>query len=790
MFYHLKIILRNLRRDGVYSLLNIAGLCIGLTACIFIVLWVQNELSYDRFHRNAQQLYRVNAAIMDDVWTSTPVQAARIAVENCPGVADACRIAEYYSEYVEYDNRKFFDAEIRAVDNNMLSVFDFVLKSGNREAPFPDDLSMIITERKAVAIFGDEDPMGKVLKNSEGLLFHITGVIENPPANSSLQFDYLVPRLTMQRTFGGNGQWKHIDDDWGNFRYETFLLLERDTDVSRTAELLSKEMSVQRNSIETNGNGKFAFQLSLQPLTELHLYDPNREGMSGIRSIWLLIVITLFILAIACINYVNMVTARAAKRMKEIAVRKITGAARTCLFFQLVQETVVMLAVSFAIATVMIWVLMPAFGYFTGKELAFSLGNPAVWMLYGILGGCSLLFAGIYPAAVLSSFHPMDAFRGSAGGRKRGAGMRRGLVVLQFAVSFILMVITIGLSSQIRYMQEKDMGYDGENIFTMIGRNMSSHYDAIRSELLASGYVADVSMAGMRDMYVNSRRGGCYWEGKPDDLETWIFNTHVHHNFLDVMGMELVAGENFAPTDTFALLINEELARMMNTDNPVGQLFYMNKEDSQGYTIKGVVKNFHFQRLNQKIGPMMLRHPISRYGNFYIRTKPGVVQGAVEAAGSIWAKYNPDRDFAYHFLDDSFARDYKDNIYMQRLLILFSAIAILISCLGLFGLVTYMAELRTKEIGIRKVLGAGTGSIIVMLSKEFLVLSGIGIAIALPVVYYGLHRLLQDYAYHIALSWWIFASGIAVMLAMTLLSVLFRAASAANANPARSIKVE
>ncbi len=780
MFYNLNIAFRNLRRNGLYSLINIIGLSVGLTACIFITLWLQNELSHDRFHKNAGHLYRVNAADMDgDVWVNTPAPVARVAKENCPDVVDACRVAGYRTDYLEYNNQKFFGINGLAVDDNLFTIFDFPLLEGNNVQPFPDDLSIIISERKANTLFGEESPMGKIIKTSDGLLFHVAGVAKNAPVNSSLQFDFLVPRLSLQQTFRGNGPWKHIDDDLGWYRYQTFLLLRPGADVEPTINILSRQLTDMRNAYrdkddEEEDDGD---SFLLQPITKIHLYNPDNEGMAGMKSIYLLIIITLFILVIACINYVNLVTARAAKRVKEIAVRKIMGATRSALFFQLMQETIVLLFVAFAIASVFIVLLMPVYNQIIGKELVFSFTNPAVWLVYGIMGGCSLILTGIYPAFVLSAFRPVDAFRSNAAGRKKGAWLRKGLVILQFMISFILLVTTIGFSAQIRYMQKKDLGYDRENIFTMQARNMRTHYE-------------EVTAADFEDMYVGSSRSGAFWLGKPDDFNPWIYTAAIQSNFMDCMNLELVAGEKFTSVDSFAVVINEEAARIMNMQDPIGQLFYMNKGDKEAYTIKGVMKDFHFEKLNQQIKPLVITHHPKATYHIYIKTAPGGTQSALETAGKLWKQYNPDYDFNYHFLDENFDRFYEESIYMERLLSLFAVIAIFISCIGLFGLVTYTAETRTKEIGIRKVLGADTGTIVLMLSKEFLLLVGIAMFIAFPIVYYYLHSILQNYAYHIPVAWWIFAIGIVITLLLTLLSVSFQAIKAATANPVDAIKTE
>ncbi|MDR3180502.1 MAG: ABC transporter permease, partial [Prevotellaceae bacterium] len=709
--------------------------------------------------------------------------------QNIPEVLDVCRLSYYRdAEYLQYNHTKFFDLTGCAVDASFFTLFDFPLLEGDKHNPFIDDASIIISETKAKAFFGDKNPIGEIVTVGDTMLFHVTGVIKDAPHNSSLQFDYLMPLNALQKTYGGNGGYASIHDDWGWVRCRTFLLLRDGEDIKALEEKISR-LVTQIKRGETWFGEKDEDKYFLQPLLKEHLYYANEP--EGIKTVYLLSLVMALILLVACINYVNLITARAIKRSKEMAVRKIMGATKAALFFQLIREMLVLLVVALTIASFLIYFLLPVYNELSGKNLLFAFTNTSVWGVYAVMSGAVMVLAGLYPAFLLSAYQPMDAFRSTAAGKKRGVYLRKALVALQFAISFGLIVVTITVGWQIKFMREKDLGYDKENIFTMAGgKEMGMHQEAIRNELLRNENILDVTTAvfGMTDAAL---RGNCSWQGKPDDSYFEFYEIFVKPEFCDFMHIPLLQGEPLSPTDKKTILLNEEAVRVMGIDNPVGQYFYLWKEDKEPYTIKGVVKNFHFESLYEKIKPLLIYdHPNTNYSVFYIKTTGTNTQSALSTAEKIWKQYYPDREFTYSFLDETFERLYKTEIRMGWLLMLFAVIAVFISGIGLIGLVTYAAETKTKEIGVRKVLGARVTDMVLMLSKDFLVLSGIGIAVALPVTYYYLHRLLQEYAYHIPLSWLLFAGGIGVLLVLTLLSVGFKAYRAATANPVDAIQTE
>ena len=781
----LKLALRNLRRNGVYSIVNITGLAVSLAACILITLWIQDELSFDKFNRNAKDIYRLNVNISGDTyWAQTPAPLAIKAKAENPEIVDFCRHGGYSVGYLEYEGKRFYNLIGQAVDTTFFDIFTFPVVDGNATKPFTDTYAMVLPETKAKAIFGDEDPVGKTLKASNGILFHVTAVAQDAPQNSSIQFDFLVPFDVQEDTFGGNGHWERISEDWGSYQYETYFLLHPHAD----GKLLAEKISQMINNL--NGEGT-SFRFFLQSLPDIHLYATNGEPQ-GVKQVWLFVLITIFILLIACINYVNLATARATKRRKEIAVRKIMGAGKGELLVQLLRESLLLFLLAFVISTVIIILILPFYNQLSGKEILFSLTNPSVWMVYGAMAVSVVVLAGIYPALLLASFKPLEAFRPVAQSKGRSGYLRKALVIVQFVFSFGLIVATVGISLQMKYLREKNLGYDKEHVFTIRARGMASHYDVVKNELLKNKDILGVAGADHDKMLLSSARGGVGWDGWVEGSYPAFACGFVQPDFYELMGVELASGSFPQVTDsTIGLLVNETAVRIMGMENAVGKRFELNK-GNDGDPISGVMKDYHHALLSQPIGPQVMVVMKGAYAAtyIYVKTTGDGAKSALASVEELWKQYNPDYEFSYSFLDDSFDKLYRSDLRTGKLLTIFAIIAIFTSCLGLFGLVTYTAETKTKEIGIRKTLGATVSSIVGLLSREFVVLVGISILVALPLSYYLLSQLLQSSAYHIPASWWIFVIAGLLTIVLTLLTVSIQAVKAARVNPVKSIKVE
>jgi len=782
--YHLKIILRNLQRNGLYSAINISGLAVSLAVCILISLWVKDELSYDRFYPHGDRMYRVlsfNKA-NSDYWSDTPAPLAPFMKPNITRIEDYCRTGNYSQQcgFLFHEDTKFSDFSILAVDTSFFGMFDVSLIRGDNHNPLPDDLSMIISESKAKIFFGDEDPVGKALKTPHDFYFTITGVMKDIPENSSVQTDMLVRFDVQQRTFQGNGNWKQIEDDWGSYNFSTYFKLA----VGSNPETIAKEMEEKRDS---NNRG-----FRLQPLYEMHLYNLAGEP-EGIKNVWLFSVVAILVLVIACINHVNLVTARANKRRREIGVRKIVGAKKINLFGQLIGETAIMLVIALCVATVLIFMMLPPYNHLAGKDMLFDIVSPSTLLIYLAVTIVTLTLAGLYPAFTLASFSATDVFASNVKG-KGNPILRKVLVVSQFAFSAALIVATIAITSQLRYMQNMNPGYNKENIFTTLLPGLpftgsGSNYRTIMERLSSEPAIIGTSASSFYNMSGTSSRSDI-WRDKDGQSPNFAWAV-VDPDFLSLMGIPVVEGSYFREGEDMyqrGIILNETAAKLIGGgESVIGMNLSFNGGDNE---VIGVVKDFNFQSLHEKITPLVMSCLTEWEPLLYVRVTAGKTKEAIAAVEKVWKEYNADYDFTYHFLDESFDTMYKSDVRTGRLFTIFAVMAIIISCLGLFGLVTYTAESKTKEIGIRKVLGASVMSIVKMLSKEFLILVGIAILIAFPPTYYWLNRMLQDYAYRIHISWWMFAAAAVIVTLLTLLTVGWQAIKAATANPVKAIKSE
>jgi len=779
MIYNLKIAYRNLRRNGVYSVINIIGLTVSLLACILITMWVQDELSYDRFHKDSDRIYRVHMRMQgnDDYFIGTPAPLAASISSDVPDIEEYCRIGEYSFNYLDYNNMKFRNINGLAVDTSFFKMFSFPLITGNTDNHFPDDLSIIVSETLAKKLFGDDDPIGKMVTAETGFTFHVTAIMKDFPDNSSLKADYLVRFDVQQRTYSGNNPWSNIEDDWGNCWYYTFLKLSTKSNLSFICEKASKKFESVFEDIHFN------LETRLQPLHELHLYASDGQP-DDMKKVYIFSLIAILIMGIACINYINLVTARSSKRGKEIAVRKIMGAKKPSLLQQFMNDTVILLLISFFITFGLLDILLPYFNELSGKNLHFTFNTVSVLTFLSI-ALITLLVAGIYPACVLSSFNPLDIFRVEL--KKKAALFRKVLVVLQFTVSISLIIVTIAITLQLRYMHKLDPGYNKENIITINTINIGSHYQTVKKRLSEDPSILDVSASGFKRMWAGSRRGDVW---KNEETGQWpVFRySYIDNGFFSFMNIPIVEGREFHyQLDNYwnqGVIINETAAKLIGGGQSVVGMKIMYNNSIE---IIGVVKDFNFLTFKEEMQPLIIWYDPVSQPYLYVKVAPGNIKGAIAAIEEVWKEYNSDYDFQYSFLDDDFDKVYKSDIRINKIFSIFALIAVFVSCLGLFGLITYTAETKTKEIGIRKVYGASVRNIVEMLSKEFLILVGIGMLIAFPISYFWLDNMLQDYPYHIAISWWIFALAAVITVALTLLTVGVQALRAATRDPIKSI---
>jgi len=780
---------RNLLNNKFYGAINIVGLTTGLTVGLLILLWVNDELSFDKFNTKADQVYKVNAEIgtgtSKQVWDGVPAPVATFALKEAPGVQNAVRIVGNY----DYSVFKYHDkllkedfGKLAFTDPSIFKVFDFKLIEGSVNNPFPNDHSIIITQSTAKRFFGYSNPIGKVLLADNKDNYIVNGVMADFPGNSSINFDMLFSINIQKNKYSGKDFWKSMESDWGNYYAQTFLQLQPGTSTKSVGDKLTL-IHVKNQAGVKLSDGHFI----LQPLTQIHLYAPDGSS-SAMQTVRIFAIVAILILLIAAINYINLSTARAMLRSKEVSVRKIIGAARMQLFMQFIIETVLFFSISLILAFGLISVLMPFYNDISGKQMQFDLFNPDVWKVVGFTVLITLVASSIYPALLLSSFKPINALKGKLSLGVGNVIFRKVLVVSQFVFSIGLIIGTLIINRQLNYIQQKDMGYDRSYVFAVGMREMQNHYEAAKGELLNKAGVLGVTSASSNIVSQDNTTGDTDWDGKEKDRSFLIHPMAIDQDFIKIFKVKLVAGVNFTGvrTDSAHFILNETAVRDAGIKNPIGKRFKLHEVNG---TIIGVVKDFHFASLKQKIEPFIFQYRPNTW-QIFVKTTGKDAPKAVKAVETIWKRYNPNFPFDYTFLDQTFDKLYKSDQRTGMLFNVFAVIAILISCLGLFGLATYTAQVKVKEIGIRKVLGASVTNITTMLSKDFVTLVILAIVIAVPVAWYAMNQWLQNFIYRAPIECWVFVLAGAAAVAIALITISFQSVRAALANPVKSLRSE
>jgi len=776
---------RNLGKNRFYTGINIAGLAVGLAVGIMILLWVQNELSYDSFHSNAKNIYKINSHLgsgkSEQVWDGAPAPLAIFAKQSVPGVMNAVRIMGRNPLLFSNGKTKILETSSAYVDPSFFSIFSFEMIKGNATKPFKDDHSIVIAESSAKKYFGTVDAVGKVLVNDKDN-FTVTGVIKDFPQNSSIRYNMLFPLSLYAKNFGGNGAWKTVDEDLGNYMYYIYLQLQSNTSPDVAAQKLSKIFADKKG-----GDVKNNF-FTLQSFSSIHLVAS--DGNSGaLQTVRIFLIIAILILVIACINYVNLSTARSMLRAKEVSMRKIIGASKYQLFIQFLIESVVLFVLASVLAFMIIYLMLPLYNNVSGKQLVFDLRDKNIWIIIGasILG--TLILGSFYPALLLTSFKPLQVLKGKLSIGIGTTSFRKILVVTQFVFSVVFIIGTIVITKQLQYVREKDLGYDKSQMLTVsLTGEMHDHFDAVRSELMKQEGVLGVASSDNGLLSPASTTGDTYWDGKEEGSTFLVHPNGIDQQFIPLLKMQLVAGKNFSgmPSDSAHLILNETTVKQAGIKDPIGKTFTLWQTRA---TITGVVKDFNYASLKQAIEPTVFYYSPSCW-SMYIKTTGKDAPKAIAAAKKVWNAYSPDYPFQYTFMDEDYNKLFQSDEKAGILIKMFATIAILISCLGLFGLITFTAQVKTKEIGIRKVLGASVPGITSLLTKEFLLLVLIAFIIAAPVAWLLMNKWLQDFAYRIHLSWWMFVvAGIGSIL-IALITVSFQAVKAAVANPVKSLRTE
>jgi putative ABC transport system permease protein len=784
---YFKIAWRNLVKNKFYSTINISGLSVGLTVGIIILLWVQDEFSYDRFHSKEENIYKVENMVgtgsSRQLWTQTAAPIGVLAKKEIPGVEDVVRISYngYYGLY-KANGKTFAEQKTFFADPSLFSVFDFKIIKGNSANPYPDENSIVITESTAKKYFGNEDALGKIITADNKINLKVSGVINDFPKNSSFHADMLFPMTLLQKImYADNKEGKNLENDFIQFSYNTFLLLKPGMSLKDLPDKL-RNIHLRIKSDDTDVG------YVLLPLKKMHLYRSDGSD-GGVATVRMFIIIAVLILIIACINYVNLSTARSMLRAKEVSLRKIVGAGRLQLFIQFIAETALLFIFATLVSLVLIYALTPVFNKISGKELTVSFLDYHIWqvILITILG--TLIIPSIYPALLLSSFDPLKALKGKISARISDALFRKILVVVQFAFSMVLITGTIIIGDQLSFIRSKELGYDKDHVLACNMIAMNKHADAVKADLIRQPGVLNVTFSSGDIIDYGGQTGDNSWDGKEKGETIMLSPIGIDKDFISFFKMKMQQGNAFTGSvaDSTHFILNETAAKAMRMKNPVGKKFKLWKTEG---TIIGIVKDFHFASMRQKIDPAIFYYNPNEYWRLYIKTTGKDAQKAIAALETEWKKYNPEFPFTYAFLDETFNNLYKSEQKTGTLFNVFAGIAIFISCLGLLGLAAYTAQMRTREIGVRKVLGASVIGIIRLLAVDFIRLVIIAIVIAAPVAWYVMNKWLEDFAYKINIGWAVFfiAGFIAIVIAM--LTISFQSIKAAISNPVKSLRTE
>ena len=802
-----KIAFRNLWKHKFYSLLNVAGLAIGMTCALLVVLFITDELSYDEYNVNAKNLYRINiegkfgGREINGTWQPAPL--AGTMVEDFPEVVNATRFRVLGNFMIKYGDKNLKEERFAHTDTETFQIFSFPFISGDPNTCLDEPNTLVMTETTAKKYFGDENPVGKTVLVDNQTDFKITGVIKDIPHNTHFNFDVFASLESLPDS---------RNDIWLNQNYQTYLLL---ADGASVADLeakfpdflkkyfgpqLLKLMGVTLQDFFKQGN---AYNMYMQPVTSIHITS-DIEGEIGVNSdikyIYIFAAVGIFILLIACVNFMNLSTARSAGRAREVGVRKVLGSFKKQLVNQFLTESMLLSIFAFMLALLSVYLILPYFNNLSGKELALSdvIGASMIIAMIAITLSVGLL-AGSYPAFFISAFKPVDVLKGKLSKGTKSGFLRSALVVFQFTTSIVLIVGTLVVYNQLHFIQSKKVGFDREQVLIiqdtwLMGQQVYSFKEALKQNpdiksVAVSSYLPTPSNRS-GNMYF--KEGEKIMTSETTSLQQWF----VDVDYIPTLGMELVAGRNFSdryPTDSSAIIINEATVRQFSLgENTVGKRLgrYVGQEGKEAYyNIIGVVKDFHFESLRQNIRPVVFILGRNT-GKTSVRIKPGNYASVINFIEEEWNKFAPGNPFDYKFMDEEFNKVYDAEMRLGNIFTIFALLAIFIGCLGLLGLAAFTAEQRTKEIGIRKTLGATVQGIVFLLSKEFGKLVLIAFAISVPIAYFAMNSWLSDFAYRIKLTYSVFIIAGLIAFFISLLTVGYHAVKAALANPVKSLRYE
>jgi putative ABC transport system permease protein len=793
---HLLIAWRNLVRFKYYSLINIAGLSIGLAACWLLLLYVHRETSYDNFHPQADRIYRV---VNHATWTggnlhlaSTSAPFAAVLKKDYPEIEQITRVEADGGAALKYGEKKLEVGDMFFVDSTFFDVFNFPMAAGSAVSALAQPNSLVLTRSLARKLIGSpEEAIGRTILTDDSTAYTVSAVMEDVPSNSHFSFSAL---RVMPPDYNANG--------WQNFDVYTYLLLQKDAD----AKALESKLPAFFERYLKPRMGEVTYKMELQSVRDIHLHshlDYEISPNGNVLYIYIFLCIGLLTLLIACINYMNLATARASARIKEVGVRKSMGSGREEIARLFLTESMLLTFLAALVAMGLVYLLLPWFNTFTGSQVQlWQFGLVKTIIVIVMLALLTGLFAGIYPAVFMSGFKVINSLKGKLGNSGH-AGFRKGLVTFQFIVAIILTGSTMVAYDQLQYMMHKNLGFDKDQVlsFHIPDQQMRSKMPVLKDQLLRNPLVQHVAAASNPIGRNNIGGHGFFFEqnGSISDASVIAQNYMVDADYLKTMGITLQSGRNFSDTGEsdmhHSVLINETLAKTLNWDQPLGKRVQF-KSDQEGHRVErvvvGVMKDFHIYSLQHKIAPLVLEMPPfpGVQDNVYVKVSKSNVPATVAYIEKVFHSFDPGHQFDYSFIDQNFARQYAGEQKQETIFMLFAVLALFIACLGLFGLAAFTAVQRTKEIGVRKTLGASTGNIVKLLSKDFLQLLLIAAAVAFPVTWWIMDRWLNNFAYHAGISIWVFVFTGSAVVVIALATVSFHAVKAALANPVKSLRAD
>lgn len=782
---YLTIAFRNIFRNKLFSFVNILGLAFGMCSALVIFLWVNDELLVDKFHTDVDRIYRVmeNQHYSDGrlfTFASTPGPMAPYIKDKYPEIEKASRFTWEVNNLFNYDDKSFYEGG-RYADQDFLEIFSFELIAGDRKTALKDKNAIVISKAMAEKYFGKEDAIGKILMMNKTIPFTVTGVLGSIPKNSSLQFEYLLP---FQYFFDENKSWI---DEWGNNNIRTYLMLRADADVANLSSKLKDEIKLHNEDSNV--------ELFIQPFGDAYLYGDFENGVQSggrIEYVKIFFIVAVFVLIIACINFMNLSTAQATKRAKEVGLRKVIGAMPRQLFRQFMGESFITVVISAVLAVLYLILLLPFFNEITGKALGLNLLDVRIVTIFIVIVLFTAFLAGSYPAIFISEFKPVQVLKGQLKSGNRAAVFRKALVTIQFSLSIILIISTVVVFRQMQFMQNRDIGFERNNVlYAWMDGDISKNLETVHNRLLTSPGIEGVTATSQLPIDIGNSTSNLQWEGKDPDANILFSILSVDQDFIQTMKMEMAEGRPFdrnLVTDTANYIVNQKAAEKFGFKDAVaGQELTLWGQKGK---IIGVVKDFNFGSLHNPIEPLVLRVPRDDYYCLMIRVKPNETEAAIKSMQGIWKEYAPGYPFKYSFLNQDWEEFYKAEGQRGKVFNALAILSIFISCLGLFGLSAFSAERRTKELGIRKVLGASVPGLVQLMNKEFGTLVILSALIGCPAGWYLMDKWLDHYAYHIEVGVITLVVAASVCLLIAVLTVSYHSLRVASTNPAKSLRYE